>query len=81
MANVKQPSTIKINEIAEVIRGELIKYGKVKVIGLGIFSLKVMKQRDGFNPGTNKRQSFPPYIKLTFIPTKKFKEQIKLWKK
>lgn len=83
MANTKQRSIVKPDDsLLKLLLACLIKEGGVKIIGFGIFKLKRMKAvKNGFNPFTKKRQSYPAYTKITFTPSKQLKQLIQRWKK
>ena len=53
--NIKSGSILKFNDsqFVSTLSNDLVKFGRVKVAGLGVFVLKKMKGRKGFNIGTN----------------------------
>lgn len=66
----------------DVLITSLLSYGKIEVKDLGIFTLKTMKARVGYNPGIKSYEEFPAYNKVSFEPSgKKFKARLKKWKK
>jgi nucleoid DNA-binding protein len=71
-------NTVASRGVAEILKTELLQNGEVRVTGLGTFSLKTMQgKKEGFNPGAKIRQSFPPYIKISFNPTGELKKELK----
>lgn len=58
----------------------VIANGKLEVKDLGVFTIKSMKARRGFNPGSGKYEKFPSYNKLSFEPSPIFREQLNTWK-
>lgn len=83
MANKKQKSIIKINphpHVVEQLKTQLVKNGGLKITGFGVFDLKRMKAHTNFNPGANKFEKFPAYVKINFLPTKSLKQAIQKWK-
>lgn len=80
MANItKDVAKIENKGFAHLFLSELLNVGKIKFIGVGIFSLKRMPARKGFNPATKQYEYFPSYVKVVFTPDYNFKEQIQLW--
>lgn len=76
----------KIAELGtDVLAKEVVKAlkdrGKVRLVGFGLFTLKLMKARKGYNPRTLKYERFPAYWKLGFVPSVELKEKMKRWKK
>lgn len=77
MANKKQPCTIGLpQEIRLEIQNGLLEYGKVKVVGLGIFETKRIPSRPGRNPQTGFIVDIPAYFKIKFRPTKRLRKSI-----
>jgi nucleoid DNA-binding protein len=77
MANLKQKKIVRIeNPLRNEIRKGLIRFGKVKVVGLGIFETKRIKRRPGRHPQTGKIVMMPSYLKLKFRPAKALKEAV-----
>ncbi len=79
MASVKQKAILnfKNRSIIEFIKSEIIQHRKLKVTGFGIFEVKKMKASERHNPYTGKTEHFPEYYKITFTPTKEFKEKLR----
>lgn len=83
MANEKQKSIIKLGphpKLVKQLQSQILKYGGLKIVGFGIFKLKRMKPRIGFDPNKKQRVKFPAYTKITFTPTKTLKDKIQIWK-
>lgn len=78
MANNKQNSIIKLKDktFFQLLTTELIKHGRVKITGLGIFKLKVMKEHSRYVPGNKRVNKIKKHTKLTFTPTRALKEQL-----
>ena len=54
----------------------LLKAGKVKVVGLGIFKVRKVAAREGYNVNDGSRISVPSFNKVAFRPTKQLKDLI-----
>ncbi len=82
MANKTQKAIINLKDrtIIDVFKKNLLSYGGFKLVGFGIFSLKRMKPKEGFNPFTKESETFESNVKLSFSPTKKLKDEIQVWK-
>ncbi|MGH7239250.1 MAG: HU family DNA-binding protein [Candidatus Saccharimonadales bacterium] len=77
MSNVKQKKIVSLpKELRSGIKSGLLKHGKVKVVGLGIFETRRVPARPGRNPQTGDIVKIPSYIKIKFRPTKQLKEAI-----
>lgn len=78
MANIKQQSIIKLKDkqFFTLLEKELIKYGRVKITGLGVFKLNKMKAHTRYIPGAKKVGTTKAYVKITFTPTKSLKVNI-----
>ena len=76
MANIKQRVILKFKDdsFVEQLHTILLSSGKVKVGGLGIFSIHPVKERDGYNIGTGKRMLIPAHNKVMFRPTARLRE-------
>lgn len=80
MANLKKTvSVIEDKKFSKLFLKELLREGKIKFVDVGIFSLKRMPARKGFNPANGKYQTFPSYVKVTFNPDSEFKKTLQLW--
>lgn len=82
MANISHKSIIKLNndKFLTLLTKELIEHGMVKVTGLGVFRLKLMKAHTRYIPGSKKIGKIKARIKLSFIPTKVLKVAVQKWK-
>lgn len=78
MARKKRHSVIK-NKAVEDFFHRVIMEGKLEVANLGTFSIKSMKARRGFNPGSGVYDHFPEYNKLSFEPSPIFKQHLNKW--
>lgn len=77
MANISQKAIVNLpKELRTDIQGGLLRYGKVKVVGLGIFEIKKIKSRMGRNPASGEIVMMPAYSKVKFRPTASLKEQV-----
>ena len=77
MANKKQKCIITLpNELRNEITEGILKYGKVKIIGLGIFEIREIPSRPGRNPKTGDIMQIRSYIKIKYRPTKSLKELV-----
>lgn len=77
MANVAQKVIVNLpREIRQEIQSGLLRHGKVKVVGLGIFEIKKIKSRMGRNPATGDVVMMPSYKKVKFRPTAALKEKV-----
>lgn len=77
MANIKQKKIINLpDEIRDSIKTGLIRHGKVKVIGLGIFERRKVPARRGRHPQTGEIVMIRSYHKLKFRPTQSLKDAV-----
>lgn len=77
MSNVAQKKIINLpKEYRSEIQRGLLDFGKVKVVGLGIFEVKSIRSRRGRNPATGEIVNMPPYKKIKFRPTAALKGQV-----
>jgi integration host factor subunit beta len=77
MANKKQKKIVKLpREVRLEVRKGLMQYGKVKIVGLGIFETREIPSRRGRNPKNGEIVMIPSYWKIKFRPTKALKEAI-----
>lgn len=74
--NKKQKVVIKFKDDAFVkqLSSLLLKTGKVKVVGLGIFEVRAVVEREGYDVNSTKRITFPAFNKIGFRPTKALKD-------
>lgn len=64
------------DDVLGVIRTAIVRFGRVKVTGLGIFETKRVKARAGRNPRTGAPLTIPSYTKVRFRPTSSLKESV-----
>lgn len=77
MANKKQKKIVDLPQnLRRAIKSGIIKEGKVKVIGLGIFETRRIPARPGRNPATGEIVKIRAYKKIKFRPTKALKEAL-----
>lgn len=76
--NKKQKSIIRFNDNAFVDNLEklLMKHGKVKVSGLGIFEVREVAEREGYNVADGGRIMVPAHNRIAFRPTKRLRDNI-----
>jgi len=75
MGNSPQKMIIDIDrDFVAVLREGLKKHGKVKVTGLGIFEVRKVKARIGFNPSSKEKEMIKEYKKIKFTATKILKD-------
>lgn len=81
MANKKQRSILKIDDGSiRQFNESLIGYGGFKLIDFGVFNLKKVPARMGFNPHAQKLQKFPAHVVIKFYPSHKLRLSIQKWK-
>ncbi len=74
MANIKQKCIVSLPlDLRDEITDGLASYGKVKIVGLGIFETRVIPARPGRNPKTGDIMQIKEYVKIKFRPTKQLK--------
>ena len=78
MSNKKQKVTMRFKNDAFVtqLSDLLMKAGKVKIVGLGIFEIKKVAAREGYSVANGERITIKEHNKVTFRPTVKLKENI-----
>lgn len=78
MTNKPQKSILKFKEkdFLNHIYNDLNKYGSVKIVGLGIFYLRKIPSRMGYNPKKREKKVVPAYTKIKFRVSKTFKSKI-----
>lgn len=76
MVNRRQKVILEFKDdvFVQQLSSLLLKTGKVKVAGLGIFEVREIAEREGYSVHDGKRIVVPAYKKLAFTPTKKLKE-------
>ena len=77
MANKRQKKIVNLpKDIRKEVQSGLVKHGKVKVVGLGIFETRQIPERPGRNPQSGEIVMIPAYLKIKFRPTKALKEAV-----
>lgn len=56
----------------EMFYSLLQEQGKIRIPGLGDFSIKHIKSREGWNPGTKAKMTIPAYVKVHFKADPRF---------
>ena len=75
--NTKQKLVLRLpEELRDAIRRGIVRYGKVKVIGLGIFETRRINARPGRNPKTGEIVKIPAYTKIKFRATQSLKDAV-----
>jgi len=76
--NIKQKVVLKFKDDSFVtqLMSLLMRTGKVKIVGLGIFELKRIAEREGYSVNDGKRIKISAHNKIAFRPTKKLKDSI-----
>ena len=76
--NKKQGVIMKFKDdfFLKQLKSLLIKTGKIKIVGLGIFELKRIAEREGYGVNDGKRITIPAHNKISFRPTKQLKDSI-----
>jgi nucleoid DNA-binding protein len=76
--NKKQKVVLKFKDDSFVnqLMSLLMRTGKVKIVGLGIFEIKKIAEREGYSVNDGKRIIIPAHSKIAFRPTKKLKDSI-----
>lgn len=69
-------SDIQTLETFDELKKRLFKEKKIEVQNFGILTLKTMRARRAYVPGTNGYEEFPEYLKMTFEPTGTFKKKL-----
>ncbi len=54
----------------DFLYGKLIEFGKVKIVGIGTFSMRTAKSRYSIHPKTREKIFVPEYKKVHFSPSK-----------
>lgn len=81
MTNIKQKVILRFKDdaFAEQLKSLLAKSGKVKVGGLGIFEIRPVAARKGYNVSNGKEIIIANHNKIVFRPTKKFRDMIQTY--
>jgi len=65
-----------LNEFALIVNEGITSGNIVKIKGLGVFKVVLVKERESVHVNTGERILIPPHHKITFIPEKKLKDTI-----
>ena len=77
----KKISEQLLEDILEIILGNLKKYKKIKISNFGTFSLRLKKSRLGRNPKTKEKKIISERNVVLFRPSKDFKNYINNYEK
>ena len=77
----KKISEQLLEDILEIILGNLKKYKKIKISNFGTFSLRLKKSRLGRNPKTKEKKIISQRNVVLFKPSKDFKNYINNYEK
>ena len=77
----KKISEQLLEDILEIILGNLKKYKKIKISNFGTFSLRLKKSRLGRNPKTKEKKIISQRNVVLFKPSKDFKNYINDYEK
>ena len=77
----KKISEQLLEDILEIILGNLKKYKKIKISNFGTFSLRLKKSRLGRNPKTKEKKVISERNVVLFKPSKDFKNYINNYEK
>jgi len=77
----KKISEQLLEDILEIILGNLKKYKKIKISNFGTFSLRLKKSRLGRNPKTKEKKIISQRNVVLFKPSKDFKNHINDYEK
>ena len=77
----KKISEQLLEDILEIILGNLKKYKKIKISNFGTFSLRLKKNRLGRNPKTKEKKIISERNVVLFKPSKDFKNYINNYEK
>ena len=72
----KKISEQLLEDILEIILGNLKKYKKIKISNFGTFSLRLKKSRLGRNPKTKEKKIISERNVILFRPSKELKRYI-----
>jgi len=81
MTNKKQKAVLKLKheEFVDRLSETLVIFGKVKVVGMGIFEVKHVAAREGYNVNDKKRIVISAHKKVSFRPTKSLRDIIQTY--
>lgn len=65
---------VLLKSLCDVMASELFKGGEVSLPGMGKLSAVHTKARDGRNPKTGEKLHIPAKLRVTFKPSKTFRE-------
>ena len=77
----KKISEDLLEDILDIIVGNLKKYKKIKISNFGTFSLRSKKSRLGRNPKTKEKKVISERNVVLFKPSKDFKDYINSYEK
>ena len=77
----KKISEDLLDDILDIIVGNLKKYKKIKISNFGTFSLRSKKSRLGRNPKTKEKKIISERNVVLFKPSKDFKDYINSYEK
>jgi len=77
----KKISEQLLEDILEIILGNLKKHKKIKISNFGTFSLRLKKSRLGRNPKTKEKKIITERNVVLFKPSKDFKNYINNYEK
>ena len=77
----KKISEDLLEDILDIIAGNLKKYKKIKISKFGTFSLRSKKSRLGRNPKTKEKKIISERNVVLFKPSKDFKDYINSYEK
>ena len=77
----KKISEQLLEDILEIILGNLKKYKKIKISNFGTFALRLKKSRLGRNPKTKEKKIISERNVVLFKPSKDFKNYINNYEK
>ena len=77
----KKISEQLLEDILEIIHGNLKKYKKIKISNFGTFSIRLKKSRLGRNPKTKEKKIISERNVVLFKPSKDFKNYINNYEK
>ena len=77
----KKISEDLLEDILDIIAGNLKKYKKIKISNFGRFSLRSKKSRLGRNPKTKEKKIISERNVVLFKPSKDFKDYINSYEK
>ena len=77
----KKISEQLLEDILEIILGNLKKHKKIKISNFGTFSLRLKKSRLGRNPKTKEKNIITERNVVLFKPSKDFKNYINNYEK